>query len=442
MADQIVDIPEVGQVSFPDGMSDADIALHAGRLHGDAVAARNQQQTLDAGSFTKTLADTGKAIGSGALQSLLGLLPSRSGNQARNTALVNAGTEAIQHPSEILPAFAQGVSDPTIGGNAIGQLLTLGAGVETPRAIAALPSRASLATAAETAQPFLPKKILGTDVPVDPLVQMLRGDSTPAFGKAYRSRYASEVPGSSYREPFAPSASTYGEAPASAHVETDPFKPSTSGFKGGPVPEAPGESVFGGPTSEGLRDQPLYQQMEHVPTAGDFTDTSTRVGEPPPPEVTAAQRLGAQARAPRTAKSGILNYSKKMGTVLNPENVIPTGETPEAVGNYADQMGHRIVNIRPGASDLSVMSPSDLEDLRAVAYAPSEAPSSITPFTQGATGINPEDFSTPRGESTVQPSDIEDRFFRAGATSPDQVDLSTLTKAPKVDRFGRRIFPE
>lgn len=251
------------------------------------------------------------------------------------------------------------------------------------------------------------------------------------FGNAWRPRYASEVPGSSYREPFAPSTSSYGEAPPEPIVDRyRPNAPSTQG----PIPSAPGESVFSGPSSEGLRDQPLYQQMEHVPTSGDVVDTSARVGAPVPPEVSAAQRL--QPRATLTPKTGILNYAKKMGTTLNPANVIPTGETPEAVGNYADQMGHRIINIRPGAPESSAISPASLAQLKTAANAPLRDISQAARVGEGrfTYGI---DTAAPKGVGPIEgTSDFPEDRIPANQLPHD---LNTLSTAPRRDQFGRLI---
>lgn len=156
-------------------------------MAGDTVAANAQAQ---AEASAHPLSTFFKTVGSDIAQAPSDLLNTirhkdDSLDPTKPPVPNPALAEAWEHPSEILPAFKAGVTDPVIGGHAVSGLLGLLAGGRAGDVAQELvPSARTVASGVNAAAEVVPKSILGTDLPVKDILRSAASkiDTPPAAG--------------------------------------------------------------------------------------------------------------------------------------------------------------------------------------------------------------------------------------------------------------------
>lgn len=139
-AEQTIDIPEVGLVTFPASMSDADITLVARRLHLDAMNKKPLSEPTDYESGRNaSLLDTAKRTAVGVGRGVLQGVKTAANPFSAGEYLINAPGELATTAKDLATnrgrntiAGLKTLSDPDIGGQVIGNLAL---GLAAPKAL-------------------------------------------------------------------------------------------------------------------------------------------------------------------------------------------------------------------------------------------------------------------------------------------------------------------
>jgi hypothetical protein len=131
MADQIIDIPGVGQVAFPDTMSDDEIVGHAHRLTNEHLASVSSKPLpSESNTFGRNLAGTAGTTAKGIAEGMT-IDPLKALYQTVRhpidtvSNLATEGAQAVAHPIDTAQQIGTAMSDPETGGRTIGGLLTM-----------------------------------------------------------------------------------------------------------------------------------------------------------------------------------------------------------------------------------------------------------------------------------------------------------------------------
>lgn len=205
---QVMVGPDGTEHEFPDG-TPVPVMQRAVRAAGDAQAASAQKTQEQIAGGSHYLQDTAATAVEGvkgfgrALASPLTMLLHPQDAYSGVKAMGAAGLEAIEHPSEIGPAYLQGLADPEVMGNAAGGLGALlaapkipamvrGAGRMMPSVSGALESTAgALETASQVKHPTLSGAAKGLRYAAG----KLSGDAPPSIDPTLTG----EMPKTSYR---------------------------------------------------------------------------------------------------------------------------------------------------------------------------------------------------------------------------------------------------
>lgn len=322
MADQIIDIPEVGQVAFPDTMSDEQIKQVARNLHLKAMNRKDLSMEAIRGEDPYTTMWRGaKALGGGVVEGVKGLAtaPFTIANDVMNEGLIPAG---IKHGAQATAGVIQTAKDlvsgdPEKAGHAGGHLIVAAGLPVVAKGIVKAPD--TMVKGGRSMQEYAAEMPNTSPVPAsNATTAMARAVAKPVTrmtGSAIE--YVGRKLGGDLPFHQRPLYSQEGELP-----RTNPMPEGRTGT-------APNR------TETPFHQRPLWQQMNELPSEGPMTDigrSQTPPYQQPAPEVPQMRHAGPAPTLEQELNDAlreVLNQRENPSTVSGtPEQTMTTTGKP------------------------------------------------------------------------------------------------------------------